>query len=133
MDASLYVSSPDDDLQQCLNIGAKILWRWSSSRIMTPSTPVKRPRPGWKTMFLRSWHGLLNQLISIPLRICGITSRGSLESVRNCHGTTSLPLLQSPLAASDPIHLCSAPSSSTPQPLSWYNLPSPPPITSGHL
>ncbi len=63
------------------NIGAKIL-RWSSSRLMTPSTPVKRPRPSWKTMVLRSWHGLLNLLVSIPLRICEITSRGGLESVK---------------------------------------------------
>src|SRR5258708_24693789 len=30
-----------------------------------------------------------------------------------CHGTTSLPLLHPPLAASDPFHLHSAPSAST--------------------
>src|SRR5258707_14204656 len=34
-----------------------------------------------------------------------------------CHGTTSLPLLQSPLAASNPICLYSAPSASTLLPL----------------
>src|SRR5258708_40259364 len=33
--------------------------------------------------------------------------------VKECHGTTSLPLLQSPLATSDPIHLYSAPSTPT--------------------
>src|SRR5258708_14700049 len=31
-----------------------------------------------------------------------------------CHGTTSLPLLHPPLAASEPFCLCSAPSTSTP-------------------
>src|SRR5258708_35602466 len=30
-----------------------------------------------------------------------------------CHGTTSLPLLHPPLAASEPFHLCSAPPTST--------------------
>src|SRR5258708_30315059 len=41
------------------NIGAKLL-RWSSSRIMTLNTPVKRLKPGWQTMDLMSWCGLLN-------------------------------------------------------------------------
>ena len=34
---------------------------YTLERIMTPSTPVKRPKPGSKTMVLRSWCGLLNK------------------------------------------------------------------------
>src|SRR5260370_23786959 len=55
--------------RKAFNIGAKILRRWSSSKIMTPNTLVKRPKPGWMTMDLRSWCGLLNPLTSILLSI----------------------------------------------------------------
>src|SRR5258708_3649525 len=65
------------------NIGAKLLRRWSSSRIMTLNTPVKRLKPGWQTMDLMSWCGLLNPLISTLLSIYGATSRGSLQSIRS--------------------------------------------------
>src|SRR5260221_11571213 len=76
------------------NIGAKLL-RWSSSRIMTLNTPVKMLKPGWQTMDLMSWCGLLNPLISTLLSIYGATSRGSLQSIRSnlqafrsCQGTS---------------------------------------------
>src|SRR5258708_30445705 len=76
MSASLRMSS-----RKAFNIGAKGLRRWSSSRIMNTNTLVKRLKPGWKTMDLMSWCGLLNPLISIPLSIYGVTSRASLESM----------------------------------------------------
>src|SRR5258706_4923234 len=59
--------------RMAFNIGAKLLRRWSSSRIMTVNTPVKRLKPGWQTMDLMSWCGLLNPLISILLSIYGAT------------------------------------------------------------
>src|SRR5258708_1735312 len=46
--------------RKAFNIGAKLL-RWSSSRIMTLNTLVKRLKPGWQTMDLMSWCGLLKR------------------------------------------------------------------------
>ena len=83
MDANLYVSILEDELQNSLQYWGKTPEGWSSSRIMTLNTPVKSLKPGWQTMDLMSWCGLLNPLISILLSIYGATSRGSLQSIRS--------------------------------------------------
>jgi len=68
MDANLYVSILEDELQKSLQYWGKnpeeVVFK-----IMTPNTLVKRPKPGWMTMDLRSWCGLLNPLTSILLSI----------------------------------------------------------------
>ena len=50
MDADLFVSIMEDELQQTLELWVKLLMMWYFSRIMTPNTPAKRPKSGLKTM-----------------------------------------------------------------------------------
>src|SRR5258708_27538777 len=58
-----------------------------------------------------------------------IEKKTTSQSSDKCHGTTSLPLLHPPLAASNPIHLLSMPSASSlclPPPLCAFHLHSAP-------
>ena len=52
MDADLYVSIMEDELQKTLHYYGKTNTTLFSNRIMTSSTPARRPRTGSKTMEL---------------------------------------------------------------------------------
>src|SRR5260221_12676680 len=81
MDANLYVSILEDELQKSLQYWGKNPEEVVFQQDNDPKHTSKRLKPGWKTMDLMSWCGLLNPLTSIPLSIYGVTSRGSLESM----------------------------------------------------
>ena len=78
MDGDLYIKILEDELQDSLeySIMVKALLISSFSRIMTPSTPAKRPRTGFNPMVSRFCHGQHSLLILILLNIYGIISKG---------------------------------------------------------
>ena len=69
MDADLYVSILNDDLQASL---AKPLLTLSFSKIMTSNALAGRPNLGFKTMILKFFYGLLNNQTLIPLNTFGV-------------------------------------------------------------
>jgi hypothetical protein len=82
MDADLYVSILEDELQQSLQHYGKDTKMWSFSKIMTPNTRARRPPIGLMTVDWRLWCGLLNLLILIQLNTFGITSRKGWQSMK---------------------------------------------------
>jgi hypothetical protein len=53
------------------------------SRTMTPNTPPKRPKTGWKRTISLFWTGLHSPQTSIPLNTCGNTPNHSCASMRH--------------------------------------------------
>ena len=76
IDANLDVSIHEVGLQKTLNY-------WGKNVQGMDNNPKHTNKKAKKAMILRSFCGLLNPPNSIPLRICGVISRGSLQSVRN--------------------------------------------------
>ena len=67
MDADLFISILDDELQESIKYYKKSHLMSSSSMTMTSNTRERRPRNGSKTVDLKLWCGLLNQQMCIPL------------------------------------------------------------------
>ena len=66
IDAGLYVSIMEDELQQKWSYGVKLLMMWYFSRTLTPNTPAKRPRSRLKTIIPLSssdLHSLLTLIL----------------------------------------------------------------------
>ena len=82
MDADLFVSILDDELQESIKYYKKkpsnVLFRQDSD----PKHKSKKAQNGSKTVDQRLWCGPLNQQTYIPLNNFGITSKLDLETMR---------------------------------------------------
>ena len=85
MDADLFVSILDDELQQSIRYYKKSSQMSFFSRTITPNTRARRPKTGSKTVDWKLWSGPLNQQTLIQLKTFGITSRLNLESLIGQH------------------------------------------------
>src|SRR5258708_6703542 len=82
MDADLYVSILEDELQESLNYWGKNPQQVVFQQDNDPKCTSKKARAWLKDHGFEVMVWSHNPLISIPLSIYGITSRGSLESMR---------------------------------------------------
>src|SRR6266478_77812 len=82
IDADHYVSILEDELQESPNYWGKNPQGVVFQQDNDPKHTSKKAKAWLKDHGSRSWCGP-NPLISIPLSIYGITSRGSLESMRS--------------------------------------------------
>ena len=72
MDADLYVSILDDDLQASLDFYGKTTADIIFQQDNDPSTLAGRPNLGFKTIILKFSYGLLNHQTLIPLNTFGV-------------------------------------------------------------